>query len=673
MLFRMLFYVLFFKVLLLGSLQAQNYDYGKAGISELEMTIYPQDSTANAVLLNRYRNTYFDHDYSDGWVIITEIRERIKILTKEGLEHATKIIAYYRDGVRKEKVLDIEGFTYTLSDGNIHKQELQKEGILITEHNDHWSELVIVMPQAKVGSVIEYKYKVYSPFWKIEDVVLQEDIPVAHQFVKVQTPSFFHFQRMIKGFFPVQPKEYTEERTMNVSFDSNDPYGQLITQQTNYGKAEYEEVVAEYTVEHIPRLREETFVGNLENYRSKVIYELTATKFPGSDYKSYSNQWEDVVQTIYDSDRFGRELKRARHLNEWADEIQSRTSSPKELMNKAFDTIKRSIAWNSKQSKYVDQGLEAAVLNGMGNVAEVNLNLVALLQKLDLEAHPVLVSTRDHGIPVIPTLEGFNYVLAAVRLNDELILLDATERMSSPNLLPERTLNWVGRLIEKNGNSFEVDLYPESPTTKMAMMNYELKPDGSLQGIVMHRFTQLDALDYRKTKGTLTPEQHVERLISTHNLSEVAQFTRKHLEALDAPVEESYEFKLNRGADIMNDKIYLDPLLFLRVFNSPWKGSDRTYPIEFVQPFKIDKRINIKLPAGFTVESMPEPQAVALPDNMGSFSYNIGEFNGSLRITAQFSMNRKLFLPDQFAMLKEFYQTRVNKENEKVVLVKAKP
>lgn len=73
------------------------------------------------------------------------------------------------------------------------------------------------------------------------------------------------------------------------------------------------------------------------------------------------------------------------------------------------------MVWNGDYGKYTDQNISKAFKEGKGNVAEINLLLVALLKETGLQANPVLISTQSNGIPIFPTLEGFNYVIAGVR------------------------------------------------------------------------------------------------------------------------------------------------------------------------------------------------------------------------------------------------------------------
>jgi hypothetical protein len=76
-----------------------------------------------------------------------------------------------------------------------------------------------------------------------------------------------------------------------------------------------------------------------------------------------------------------------------------------------------------------------------------------MLKKANVDASPVLVSTKNNGIPFFPTKDGFNYVIAQVKDGDKTDLLDATEKHTDLNMLPLRVMNWQGRLIEEKGSS----------------------------------------------------------------------------------------------------------------------------------------------------------------------------------------------------------------------------
>ena len=66
------------------NITAQKIKCGKVTNKELEEKFYPQDTSANAVILYKRRYTHYEYNQSTGWNIVTEVHERIKLYNKDG-------------------------------------------------------------------------------------------------------------------------------------------------------------------------------------------------------------------------------------------------------------------------------------------------------------------------------------------------------------------------------------------------------------------------------------------------------------------------------------------------------------------------------------------------------------------------------------------------------------
>jgi hypothetical protein len=53
-----------------------------------------------------------------------------------------------------------------------------------------------------------------------------------------------------------------------------------------------------------------------------------------------------------------------------------------------------------------------------------------MLNKAGIKADPVLISTRENGVPVYPNRTVFNAVIAAAEIEGKQVLLDATNKFS---------------------------------------------------------------------------------------------------------------------------------------------------------------------------------------------------------------------------------------------------
>lgn len=60
-----------------------------------------------------------------------------------------------------------------------------------------------------------------------------------------------------------------------------------------------------------------------------------------------------------------------------------------------------------------------------------------------------------------------------------------------------------------------------------------------------------------------------------------------------------------------------------------------------------------------------------MQDNMGGFKYNIIIANNTIQLLAIQDINYASILPEYYTTLKDFYQRTIEKQNEKIVLVKA--
>src|SRR5690606_4831561 len=164
-----------------------------------------------------------------------------------------------------------------------------------------------------------------------------------------------------------------------------------------------------------------------------------------------------------------------------------------------------------------NDGVRKAYKEKTGNVAEINLMLTAMLRYAGLNANPVLVSTKSHGIPLFPTTDGFNYVISAIEGNDTRILLDATDKYAMPNVLPKRALNWMGRLIRKNGSSVEVDLTASNLSSQVVNMIVKINEEGSIEGKIRKNFTNHIALNFLDENSGMANEAYLEKLENTYS------------------------------------------------------------------------------------------------------------------------------------------------------------
>ena len=661
-----LFLMLFFQAAL-----AQGSKLKPVSEEELKMTVYAKDSAAPAIYLNKYRETYFDYTEEDGFIIVNEYTERIKILNKTGLDYATKKISSYKRDQDKELITEVWGKTHNLENGTVDIEKLEKSAIFEREVSEHFDETAFTMPNVQVGSVVEWGYKLISPFYKIDDLILQEDIPVVDYYARIATPSPFTFSRMRRGFFDIKPEEKVEHRTLSMSHYQKGAFG-YSTHASRYNQVmSFTEIIAEYKKNDIPALKEEPYIDNLQNYRMSIVYELVSTEFQKGEKKEYATTWEKVAESIFKHPDFGPHLENTSYLFEIVKDIKENNTTDEAKIDAALQVVKSKLTWNGEYRVLVDNNLRKVLKEGVGNSAEINLILVALLRECGFEANPVVISTKSNGLPLFPTLEGFNYVIAGIRSMGKTLLLDATEPLSAVNILPGRVYNWTGRMINKNGISQEINLYETVAPSSETFVTAQLQKDGSLEGSVLQRLVSLEALNFRQAHALHNPEEWRIRELTRYGLESFNDYELKGLEKFEEPLYKSFSFNLDKAADQVGDKLFISPLIFLKLNENPFKSEVRQYPINFDYPFVSEILVNIQIPEEYQVVTLPKDVNLAIPFDAGNFTYTIKEQEGGmLQAKLHFEIKQNLIPTEYYQLLKEFYRLRIEKENEKVVLEK---
>lgn len=670
--FQKLFTSLLF-IFSLSFLNAQEYKLGKVSIAELEQKEHPKDPSAVAAILFKKGEVRYEYSQDKGFEMVTEVSSRVKIYKKEGYDWANKKVKYYIGGGNKENVSFSDAVTYNLVAGKIEKTKLKNDGEFDEKINKFWGQKKISMPNIKEGSVIEFQYTLRSPsIGSIDEWQFQTSIPVNYSEYITYVPEYFIYNPNFKGALFPKVTVDKNNRKINYTYRENASPGlNGTTRSTVSDEAlEFVETKTTHLSENLPAMNEETYVNNIANYLSSVSYELSIIKYPNSPLKTYSTDWETVTKKIYDYDDFGPELNKTGYFENDITAVINGLTVRDEIIAAIFNYVKSSIKWDGYYSYGCNDGVKSAYKNKTGNVAEINLMLTSMLRFAGISANPVLVSTRSNGIALFPSRNAFNYVIAAVEIENDLILLDATEKYALPNILPVRDLNWYGRLIRKDGTSAQVDLMPKLVSKEVNNLSFSINKDNAIEGKIRKQLTDYEALEFRQNSVALNKEAYLEGLETANNNIEVSDYVRDNDLDLSKPIVETYSFKDNNHIEIINDKMYISPLLFLTAKENPFKQEKREYPVDFSYPNQEKININIDIPEGYKVETLPTALNIATGDDIGTFKYMIGTTDNKIQITETFTMNVAIVPSDYYEVIKDFYQKIIDKQNEKIVLVK---
>lgn len=635
-------------------LSAQEMKFGKVTKDELLEAKCPIDSSANAMVIYKYRNTYFNVNYDGGGQLITEIYQKIKIYNKDGFDNATKQLRIYESKGTRENLSKIKAVTYNLEGDKIVETKLEKDQIFENEQGFNITEVKFTMPKVKEGSVIEFKYKITSPFyWNIDEFRFQSHIPIKRIEARIKTPESFVFKPTYKGYISFFPKRE--------SYSDSSIGGQYMVTET-------------FNLHDVPALEEELYVDNIDNYTAGVSYELVSVETRLGVHKDFAKTWTDVAESIGSSDDYKKQLDKSKSFDDMLDPILADVSEKEEKMKLIFNYVKENIKWNGNDGKYFQKGIKKSLKEKKGNAGDINLTLVAMLRYADIDANPVVISTKDNNIPFFPTLEKLNYVLAYAVINEKTYFLDATQEFSDINLLPIRDYNWDGILIDNNKKIWKkVDIKKPKQAITQYQINAKLTEDGEVEGDFKSRLSGHQAYQFREGIKDQDMDTFITSRENDFNDVEISDYETKNTDTYEGNVSESFTFYQEDGAEVLNDKIYFQPLMFMRMTENPFKLDKREYPIDFGFPFKDMYIVNVEIPEGYELESTLTPFMARSEDGNVEFKYSVTFMNNKLSLSVLFNIKEAKHGAESYLALKEIFNQAISKEAEQIILRKVEP
>ena len=657
--------IVVFGLMILGTLKAtaQKYELGKVSIAQLQEKVHPQDTTAPAAIIFKKGRTFFSYNISNGFAANHVYEFKIKIYKKEGLEWADQKVRFYigYEKLNEDRLEFSEAVTYNLENGAIIKTKLDNQGTFKKKINKYWNEKTITLPNVKVGSIIEYKYVLKTEnIVKLPDFDFQYKIPVDYFEYKTEIPEFYIYKTILVGKTPI-----TSDAKIVVGSQSfENEYNQT-------SRLSFKQINSLFTGKDISAIRAEPYINNIENYKGSIQYELERIRYPDQPVKDFTITWEGVASTIFKDEDFGKELNQSDYLLEDVRKLLGNVESPMERLDVIFKFVQNKMNWNEENGYYTDKGVVKAYKEQTGNAAEINFILISMLKTAGVEANPVLVSTVENGIPVYPTRIGFNYVIAAAEIDGKQILLDATHKFTSPNILPLNILNWKGRLIRKDGTSKEIDLYPLTVSREISNTIAKLDSSGKIEGKVRVQRTEYEAYSFRIKNADKNQENYLEKYEEELGDLKISGYAIENKKTnLSNPIVETFSFTSDNQAEIIGSKIFINPLLFFTRSKNPFTQEKRQMGIYFGYPTQEKVSLNLDIPEGYIIESLPKPTRISTEDKAITYIFNISHDNNKIQISCLKEINNSIFAADEYNGLKDIFQKMLESQNEKIVLKK---
>lgn len=638
----------------------KNFKYGKVSPAEFNIKPTGVDSAAAAVTLFDVGRGWFEvspktHDF----VYIYERHTRYKVINKSAYDLANLEIQLYNKGGSESSISNLEGTTYNMENGKIVPYKINKEGKFSEKQDKNYTLKKYTLPNVKEGSIIEFKYRVTSDFtFTLKPWYFQKDIPVLYSSYQVKIPEYLIYKMMGGGFVFLHPT--TEIRSEQYSLGTNS----LTAQATEYS----------FFAENVPALKKEPYITTLQDYISKVEFELSATKYPDQLYKDITTSWPKIITSIKDEQKFGLFTSKRGYQKTLVQELTKGEKNPDSITNILFNYVKNNVKWNGETSIYTDESNPKSVFEKKtGCSADINLTLYTLLKEAGITAFPVLLSTRSNGAHSgTPMLTQFDNVIVAIPKGESYQFLDAVSKSHVPGIIGFGNLNHEGFRIDMealNGNW--ISLEPMEMSRKQITYSLVLGDDHKLAGKRYSSYSIYEGLYFRnRYQKAVSQPTYLKDFKSENPGLELKNYEVNNVNNQNEVVSESMDVEIEDNVEEAGNLIYFTPLLYDRTKENPFKLEDRKFPVDFGYPTEENYRFNLEFPTGYQLDKLPKSEKINLEDGSASFTFLTATEGNTLQVTSRISIKKAVFTAEEYKDLQEFFKNIVRKQAEQIVLKK---
>ncbi|MCI0921417.1 DUF3857 domain-containing protein [Sphingobacterium rhinopitheci] len=626
------------------SSKAQIDDFPIVKYNDINEGTFSIDSTADAiVLLEKGRTFIQSSDVDRAYMVYHTHKIRIKIINKEGFKHANFTLPLYKYGSTFERIESIKGITHNLENGKINATSLENKNIF-SENNSAYIKLSkFTLPNIKEGSIIDVEYTIISPdIFNFRTWNFQSDIPKIRSEYNVLIPAVYKYNVTLKGGLKLTDTKSKIENACLTIYNSRVDCSNIT-----------------YSMDSIPAFIEEPYMLASKNYLSAVYFELEEAIVAGGSKQSFTKKWSDVDRELLTEKSFGGQIKKQDIFKE---KIAPSIFATEDLYSKAnmiYSWIQKNIKWNNTYGKYSQYGIEEALKTKNGNVADINLALIAALNAAGLDAYPILVSTRNNGLPnnLHPVISDFNYVIAGLKIDDNIIQLDATDRLLPFAQLPLRAINGKGRIIYNKKSSEWIPLTNQIISIANYIFNGKLSLDGTISGELTINSFGLEA--YNKRNDILeyaSMEEYTEKLDERLPHIDFEKTEILNLEDTQNVLSIVTDVIIQTNQKLINgNNFYINPIFIDRTTRNPFNLDNRTYDVDLGAKRIETYEINIQMPEGVSLVSAPKNVNLKLPENSAKYIYTSDYTDNVLSVEQFLSLAKSIYTTDEYFGLKEVF------------------
>jgi len=642
-LFRIFLSLAFFVFFVVPAL-AQKEDWLPITQQDLEIRQVPGNPGADAIQL--YFADYInDQDQNEFFYY------RIKILNEKGNRHADVEIAIPPNG----SISGLKARTIH-PDGKITEftgKPFQK--VLIKGRGIKFLAKTFTMPDVTVGSIIEYKYKIDWPW-----IIIDNSWTIQHELYTV------------KESFRMKPYTGVIE-----GFESGHQVAALYSHMPNNIKPLQKDGGFQLEVESMPAFEAEGYMPPQEDFTPQMRFFYVDREASSADkfWQEAGRKWNSEVE---------RFIGNRKEINQAAAEAIGNETDSEQKLRKLYARAQqiRNLTYErertdeeqKKENLKANQNVADVLVRGSGYRDDISRLFVAMARAAGFDAAIVRAGNRkdrffDKGL------------LSRRQLDSEIVTvsLAGKDLYLDPGTLfcPYGYVRWLhtsgsGLKLDKKGGSFvSIPGAPYSQAMTKRTADMVLDEQGSLKGTITVKFEggealehRLDALDTDEAGRKKSLEDELQDWLPGGAIIKLAKV--EGWKTNDGPLTASFDVEMPGYSSAVGKRLLLPAYLFQAKQMDAFKHSERKFPVYFAYAFGELDKVSIKIPTGYTLESVPKAQDARL--SYAAYQ-NVVEFDGKQLITQRIlQVNGIFFRVELYPEVKDFFSKVQAGDEQQAVL-----
>jgi hypothetical protein len=421
---------------------------------------------------------------------------RIKILKEDGVRFK-EVVLDYQAG---EEIKNLKARTINWEDGKkkvtkLKLKYLPEETVGLNQRRKSFS-----FRDVKPGSIIEYQYELESSgFEFLKTWYFQDKIPTVHSEVRIDNFGPFAY-RAFPQILEIRP--YRKGR---------------------------------YRMRHVRGISEEPFVGNWNDYRVGIKFQLKDQV----ELRDDTREWQLITMDLQQGTLFLDDEETQQALYSLTRSLTREAITDQEKVAIIFNHIRDHVKWNGISDTWMTKTPSQTYKDQAGSSVEINMLLTQMYWLANLEAHRLFYRTRKEGLPVFEPLRNqFNDMLCVVKADGQTFFLDATDPLRPYDLIPQRALNRMGWLV-KDSTANWVKIPGRFPSSISVAGLMSINEDGYIQGECKEIRGGYEALAIRKKLKEQDFSSFMENYLTDYG--EISAKKTQNLSEYEFPVSVLFE------------------------------------------------------------------------------------------------------------------------------------